>query len=303
MSSGPRRDAITVAVAQPPIPTHDESLVEDAAKIAAEAAEQGAELVLFPEAYPGPSRADREFDAEQRIAAAARDNGIHIAWGRIERSDGRWFTVHVVDGPDGGRLVRYRRSHPATGDVHPTLSGGAWVSPGDDDLCVFEAAGVRFGLLICSELWLPEVSRVLALRGAEVLLAPAGGGFTTLAGNWRLLARARAIENQCHLLLTHARFGDEPGSALIAGPETMIAPAPFETLLCGELDLARARWLRAHDDSMAEPKPFQSIPGLLRARRPELYGELSEPVEGLYDYDAPEAIRPATHPASEGVPR
>jgi predicted amidohydrolase len=297
MSAVRARDAITVAVAQPAVAAHDESVLDDALAIAAKAAGRGAEIVLFPEAYPGPSRVERDFDPEPRIAAAARDNGIHIAWGRIERGDGRWYVVHSVHGPEGRPPVRYRRSHPATGDVHRSLNE-AWVSPGGD-LCVFDAAGVRFGLLICSELWQPEVARVLALRGAEVILAPAGGGFTALAGNWRLLARARAIENQCHLLLTHARFDDEPGSALIAGPEAMIAPAPFETLICGELDLARARWLRAHDDSMVEPKPFQSIPGLLRARRPELYGELSQPVEGLYDYEAPEASRPAT----EGVPR
>jgi predicted amidohydrolase len=300
MSEDRPREAIAVAVAQPPVAAHDESLVDDAAQIAAEAAERGAEMLLFPEAYPGPSRADLEFEAEPRMAAAAREYRLHIAWGQIERVDGRWYTVHCVHGPEGAVMVRYRRSHPATGDVHPILNGVAWISPGEG-LCVFDAAGVRFGLLICSELWQPEVSRVLALGGAEVILAPAGGGFTALAGNWRLLARARAIENQCHLLLTHARFGDEPGSALIAGPETMIAPAPFETLICGELDLARARWLRAHDDSMVEPKPFQSIPGLLRARRPELYGELTEPVDGLYDYAAPEAIRPATDPASGGV--
>ena len=52
----------------------------------------------------------------------------------------------------------------------------------------------------------------------------------------------------------------------------------------GPLDLARLRWLRANDDSMVEPKAFSSIPGLLRARRPELYGELVAPQADAYDY-------------------
>jgi hypothetical protein len=56
-------------------------------------------------------------------------------------------------------------------------------------------------------------------------------------------------------------------------------------VLLGDLDLARLRWLRETDDSMANPKPFTSLPGLLRARRPQLYGVLSAPADGLYDYE------------------
>ncbi len=47
-------------------------------------------------------------------------------------------------------------------------------------------------------------------------------------------------------------------------------------------------WLRDRDDSIAEPKPFSSIPGLLRARRPELYEDLTKPAEDLFDYFNPQ---------------
>lgn len=50
--------------------------------------------------------------------------------------------------------------------------------------------------------------------------------------------------------------------------------------------MAQARWLRSQDDSMQEPKPFSSLPGLLRARRPELYRELGAQRDGLYDFEA-----------------
>ena len=66
----------------------------------------------------------------------------------------------------------------------------------------------------------------------------------------------------------------------------MLATLADPGLLVVELDLERSRWLRARDDSMQEPKEFDALPGLLRARRPELYGELGLPVSGLYDYDA-----------------
>ena len=60
-----------------------------------------------------------------------------------------------------------------------------------------------------------------------------------------------------------------------------------EELLLATLDLDRVEWLRSHDDSMVEPKAFSSIPGLLRARRPELYEELVKPGPDLYDFHTP----------------
>jgi hypothetical protein len=127
---------------------------------------------------------------------------------------------------------------------------------------------------------------VLAVRGAEILLAPAGGGFGKVSDNWQVVARARAIENEAYVVLTQHLFGGEKGAALIAGPEDVVAQSDRPGVLCGDLDLARLRWLRATDDSMANPKPFTALPGLLRARRPALYAELAEEREGLYDYEA-----------------
>ncbi|MCB0828624.1 MAG: hypothetical protein KDB62_07440, partial [Solirubrobacterales bacterium] len=76
-------------------------------------------------------------------------------------------------------------------------------------------------------------------------------------------------------------------------PEAVLAESSGPGLCVADLDLERARWLRDTDDSMAEPKPFDSLPGLLRARRPELYGPLTEPRDGLYDYEAWSRPEPA----------
>ena len=264
--------------------------VDLATAAVAEAANAGASLLLFPEGFPGPICATTSYDAADELATAARDANITVCWSRVETAqDGRSYLVAYVHGPDGTQRLRYVRSHPATGDVHLALSGTS-LAPGARIAPLFEVCGVPCGLLICSELWLAEVARVLAVRGAEVLLAPAGGGFGAVTANWQLIARARAIENQAYVMLTHSLFGTESGAALIAGPEGDVAASSGEGLLVGQLDLARARWLREQDDSMAEPKPFRSLPGLLRARRPQLYAELAQPVEGLYDYEA--AARP-----------
>lgn len=140
------------------------------------------------------------------------------------------------------------------------------------------------GVVVCSELWIPELTRVLAIRGAEVILSPAGGGFTTLTENWQVIARARAIENLCYVALTNNIWDDERGAAMVAGPERVEASSGSGELVVATLDLARVRWLRGRDDSLVEPKPFSSIPGLVRARRPELYEDLVKPAPDLYDF-------------------
>ncbi len=278
---------LRLALAQPRVDEAGDprDRVADALAAIREAGESGAELLCFPEAYPGPIRADSDYDAEAPIAAAARDAGSAVCWSRIERGrDGLHRTVAYLHDARGELVMRYERSHPATGDVHPTLSGVP-MAPGPE-LGFADLDGLGVGVLICSELWLPEIARSLVVRGAEILLAPAGGGLRRVAPNWRLIARARAIENQCHLGLTQALFGDETGSALIAGPEAVLAESEEAGLVIADADLERARWLRGADDSMAEPKQFASLPGLLRARRPGLYGALSEDRDGLYDYDS-----------------
>lgn len=251
------------------------------------AGRDGAQVVLFPEGYPGPMSAEDSYDAAPDLARAAARARLAVCWSRVERdSAGSYLLAAYVHGPDGRLLLRYVRSHPATGDVHPVLNGTS-LAAGPEIAPLFDIAGVTCGLLICSELWLPEIARVLALRGAEVLLAPAGGGFGRVAANWRLITRARAVENEAFVAMTQGLYGGESGSALIAGPEGEVAGLEDEGVTCARLDIDRARWLRATDDSMQDPKPFSSLPGLLRARRPALYAELSESVDGLYDYGAP----------------
>ena len=283
--SGPT--GFRLAIAQPAIDRNapEEARVDDATKLIANSAIARADLVVFPESYPGPITAGLEHDAAPAIAEACRKAGVAACWGRVEATgDGRFFTVVRLTDREGRDAGRYVRSHPATGDVHPVLSG-APMAPGPEP-GLFELDGLKLGIVVCSELWNPELCRVLALRGAEVLLAPAGGGFHRVADNWKLMARARAVENEMYVGLTQQLFDGEAGSALIAGPEGVLASGADPGLLVADLDLDRARWLRARDDSMEEPKPFSSLPGLLRARRPELYGELGADRDDLYDFEA-----------------
>ena len=278
-------DSIRIGLAQPRvvIDPDPEANVARATNLVARAIANGADLVVFPEGYPGPvlRRPTAEYEAKERMADAAATNGVAVCWSRMELcDDGRYrLVVYVVD-ETGEQVLRYPRAHPAT---IPPEETEVWVAPGED-LGGFQVRGVPMAIVVCSELWAPESTRVHAIRGAEVILSPAGGGFTTLTNNWQIVARARAIENLCYVALTNNIWEDEMGAAMVAGPEHVVAASGFEDLIMATLDLARVRWLRDHDDSLVEPKPFWSIPGLTRFRRPELYEDLVKPSEDLYDF-------------------
>jgi predicted amidohydrolase len=280
-------DQLRIGVIQPRVTTEPdgEANVARATELVARAAAAGAQLVLFPEGYPGPvlRRPFDDYDAAPAMAEAAESAGVAVCWSRIELcADGhRRLVVYVIDA-SGTELLRYPRAHPA--HIDPAETGGAWMAPGGDGLALVEVEGVPVGVIVCSELWVPEPTRVLALRGAELVLSPAGGGFTTLTENWQLIARARAIENNMYVALTNNIWDDELGAAMVAGPEHVVAASGSEEVVTANLDLARVRWLRQHDDSIIEPKPFASIPGLTRFRRPELYGDLVERTADTYDF-------------------
>jgi predicted amidohydrolase len=284
-------DRLRLAIVQPRyVVDPDPSVnVDIGVDLIGRAASSGAQLVLFPEGSPGPDRVGFSYDGAPRLREAARSAGIAVCWSRVELcADGHHRLVAYVVDADGREICRYEKSHPGT--VPPSETGG-WLAPGEN-LALVEIAGVPMGIVICFELWFPEPARILAIRGAEVILSPAGGRFSTLTSNWQALARARAIENLCYVALTNGIYGAEVGAALIAGPEHVLIQSGTEELLIANLDLTRVRWLRAQDESMKEPKLFSSIPGLLRARRPELYGELAERADGLFDYHTPPPAEP-----------
>ena len=286
MSPAPTPSTYRLAVAQPRrISGPDGSPnVDHAVRLVEEASAAGADLICFPEFSPGPVRAlDAFYDAGPAMAAVARDRAINVVWSRTERCDDglNRLCVYVV-GRDGDTVLRYERTHPAT--IPPSEKGeGELVSPGDV-FGNFELDGIPMGIVVCSEMWTPEVARIVALRGAQIILSPAGGGFTSLTRNWQMVNQVRAIENVCYVALTNNLWGEEQGAAMITGPEHPVVFAGRHELAIGDVDLDRLRWLRDHDDSMADPKPFDSIPGLLRARRPELYGDLGAPQADAFDY-------------------
>jgi predicted amidohydrolase len=266
---------VTLAVVQPR--THlgdrEEENVKEAVRAIDEAAGRGAQLVLFPETYPGPWTAARRFDPVDALCAQARASAIHVVAGTTEPVPGRPDGHHIVClliGPDGRVLGRYRRTCPPGPYIY--RGGRLWdfEYTAADELPVFPTALGVIGINICSEVFVPELQRILALKGAEIILLPAGW-VADFNENWLTLVRARAIENLAVTATCHNLIGDNPGMALIASPECVLGRLDDEGMLVAQLDLDRVRELRGLRPKMSGTREFATIPGVLGFRRPEVF--------------------------------
>jgi predicted amidohydrolase len=257
-------------------PPEDERNVGDAVAAIARLAAQGADFIMFPETYPGPWRMPARFDPTVAIADAAQRHEVYVEFGTLEPIDERERTAYntlVIARPDGGTHV-YRRTHPPGPWLY---TGGAdWdfkYVEADDDFGVVSTEYGVFGQAMCSEVYVPEVARALALRGAEVILMPAGTDKRKLWPTWRTLLWARAIENIAIVATTQNLWTPhERGMALVAAPEEIL----FETTRPGEflveIDLTRIRAMRADRDGVDSGTVYASKAGLLSQwQRPEMY--------------------------------
>lgn len=273
-----------------------------AVDLVGQAATLGVDLLAFAENYPGPFTESNRFEVAGAMAAAARDHGVALAYGTSLPAPGHpgsYNIVTTVVDDRGEERGVYRRTHPLGPYIY--RDGEQW----NFDYVAAEAFPVidmgwgKLGVSICSEVHIPEVSRILALKGAEVVLYPSGLlidelGYTE---NWQTLVRARAIENHMYTAtlvnlmdpaiasqfnrsgveLAPPRHDITCGIGMIAGPERVLAQSSAPGILCADLDLERVRYLRSAEEELIVPAPYRTIPGHMGWRRPELYGELTRP--------------------------
>jgi 5-aminopentanamidase len=259
--------------------TEEERNAADALTWMERAADKGADLVVFPEGYPGPTNPANHFDAFTPLADKARALGVHVVAGRIEPApDGRYYvTLHLID-DTGATAGVYRRTSPVGPYVYHDLD--IWqvdyVESHDPPAVVPTRLG-RIGMLVCSEVYVPELSRLLALQDADVIVYPAGGAINELLPTWRTLLWARAIENLVYTAACQNFYAaEEKGVGQIAAPERILAASDEPGIIVSDLDLDRLEYLRKEDERIDFPKPYETIPGVPRWRRPDLYRALVE---------------------------
>lgn len=237
-------------------------------------ADEGADLVLFPELYLGGYVLDQQLSlkAEQaaralgRLQAAVDELGLSAVLGLPLRHGAALLNGVAVLCPGAPPRL--------SGKTHLFQAEKQWFAPARD-LWHGEIAGWPCGLVVCYELGFPEVARALALRGARLLLAPAA--FAARREHiWRTATVARALENGCYLAAAnHAgpgAGGDFLGASRIVDPRgSVLAEAgASDEVLHAELDAALVDEVRGGDGGGHT---------YFTDRRPELYGEISRPLE------------------------
>jgi N-carbamoylputrescine amidase len=247
--------------------------------------EHKAELIVFPEFFTSVYFAqwmDRKYfslaekipgPSTQKISQKANQHGVFVAAPVFEEvMPGEYYDSSALIGPDGRVVSVYRKIHR---DDTQYPEGGLfsyekfYFRPGNR-LDVVEARNCRLGQLICYDRHFPEAWRILALKGAELIIIPIASMGAHLESHNVIEGRVLAYLNQVFVACVN-RVGQESdlhfyGGSYIAAPDGRLLAGPAGNdpeIISASLDLEEIKVTR-HE--------FQ----LYRDRRPDVYGPIAE---------------------------
>jgi len=202
------------------------------------------DLICFPEEYLGfdfnkwkPTYVSKE-EVVTKVSELARKNDVHIVTGFLElikkRPREKFFNKALLFSPKG-LVGTYIKTNPTQGEIeHGQVPG--------NKVDVFETEIGKIAMLICYEVWFPELSRIAALKGAEIICFPTGIDIGKEDKTWQTLWWARAIENNAYVV--QCINAKNSVISVICGPEKILACSEKEGMITAELDLDRLRKIR-----------------------------------------------------------
>ncbi len=270
-----QKNTLRIAQVQMSVTRNKDENIHRAARMIRQAAEQGAELAMLPEMFccPYENAAFRPYGeaeggpAQQALSALAGELGIWIVGGSVpELEDEKVYNTSYVYDSSGRQVARHRKMHLFDIDVEggQRFMESDTLSPGNE-VTVFDTPWGRMGLCICFDLRFEELSRLMTLQGAQIILTPAAFNMTTGPAHWELLFRQRAVDNQLFTVGT-SPARDEAGSYVAWGHSIVCDPWGSVIRQCGageelavtDLDLTRIAAVR------------RQLP-ILSARRTDVY--------------------------------
>jgi predicted amidohydrolase len=245
------------------------------------AKQQGAELVILPElSLTGYTMRDRIYELAETIPGhsttafekLAKKTGSYIVFGMPELSEKTQATVYnaaVLVGPDGF-IGKYRKMCLPT---HSVFEEKRYFRPGNQTT-VFETELGKIGLIICYDIFFPEVSRLTRLKGAQLIVCISASPATRRTF-FETLTVARAIENTAFLAYVNL-VGIEDGLQFWGGSR-LVGPngKTFVQAKYDEEDLV------VDEISYADIRPTETFVPILKDLRPELFDKLKETAEKL----------------------
>jgi len=247
--------------------------LETAERLVRAAADDGAELIALPEKWNLLAGGEallagaEPIDGPTITAARswARELGVHLVAGSIAERDPdneKLFNTSVLIDSQGEVEAVYRKIHMFDVDVGGVAYRESEHEDPGTEIVVAHAGDVAVGMTVCYDLRFPELYRILAVRGARVIVVPAAFTLHTGKDHWEPLLRARAIENQAFIVAPN-HFGEAPphyhsyGRSMIVDPWGVIlaTAGDEETFIAAELDFALQDRVRESLPSLANRRP------------------------------------------------
>jgi predicted amidohydrolase len=261
-----------VAAVQMACSAEQEDNLHRAATLIAEAVDQRADLVVLPELFASLGRGTAMRAGAERVDGAtvawageqATRHGVWLAAGSfVERDGDRLYNTAPLVSPDGDVVAAYRKIHLFDVDVEGAGTHESEVFTAGHRIETSACDGTTIGLTTCYDLRFPELFRILALLGAQVVTMPSAFTAATGIAHWEPLVRSRAIENQIFVVAPD-QCGTSPdgiarhGHSLIVDPWGRVladAGAEAETVIVAEVDLGEVDRVRAAIPSLAHRRP------------------------------------------------
>jgi deaminated glutathione amidase len=249
--------------------------LREAGRLCADAARQGAQLVVLPEnfSFLGATDADRvaavepfgDGPAQRFLTETAESHGVWIVGGTIPIRDngegGRASSRSLLVGPDGRVAAHYDKIHLFDVDIpgraieryseSATTLAGTRVVAASTPLA-------RIGMTVCYDIRFPALFHRLSVLGTDVVVVPAAFTVPTGEVHWRPLLQARAVESLVYVVAAgqwgeHAGGRKTYGHSLILGPwGELLAELPAGPgVVCADLDMIRLEELRQRFPTIA----------------------------------------------------
>ena len=236
---------------------------------ASRAKKSGANLVVFPEmsdigySMPVIQKHARPWKdgAVNELQKIARENSITIVAGLSEREGDSIFNSQVLVDSKGEVLAKYRKTHLVTA---APLDERVCFSPGNE-FVTSKLGDFNVGLSICYDLRFPEMSRALVVKHGANVIVNSSAWPVVRAEHLRILAVARAVENQSYFIVAN-RIGTDDGVMLCGG--SLIVDPSGKILAAGSPDREELIEAEISDDVIDEVR--NRVPAFAH-RRPELY--------------------------------
>ena len=279
---------VTLAATQMTCSKNNTENIDKAESIIRKAAEMGAQIILIQELFESTyfcmDQKDELFQLSkpfenhptiERMAKLASELNVVLPISFFEKANRAHYNAIAVINANGEILGKYRKSHIPDG---PGYQEKFYFNPGDTGFKVWDTAYAKIGIGICWDQWFPEVARIMALKGAEVLLYPTaiGGepeddGFDS-SDMWQRVMIGHSAANQIPAVASN-RIGTEQGQDISnyfygrsfitnhVGDKIAEASRDKEEILIGKVSLDEAENLR-------------NVWGVFRDRRTDLYSDL-----------------------------